>query len=113
MFIKLTFVFKQCATGIILFTEFKYLNTYTTYLHIFSVQSPSGLFSDRSHPGTLTYITYMRKDDNLFMVDIDRIGQGCVAPSEQVVNNVVTTLLQLNNAVVTTVLSQMKYIPDV
>jgi hypothetical protein len=61
----------------------------------------------------LLIITYMRKDDNLFMVDIDRIGQGCVAPSEQVVNNVVTTLLQLNNAVVTTVLSQMKYIPDV
>jgi hypothetical protein len=32
------------------------------------------------------------KTNNLFPVDIDRLEQGCVAPSEQVVNNVVAAL---------------------
>jgi hypothetical protein len=41
------------------------------------------------------------KTNNLFLVDIDRLEQGCAAPQEQVINTfkVVAVLLQLNNAV--------------
>ena len=41
------------------------------------------------------------KTNNLFLVDIDRLEQGCAAPQEQVINTfkVVAVLLHLNNAV--------------
>ena len=44
---------------------------------------------------------YTRRNENLFPVNIDRLEQGCVTPQEQVVNNIVTALLQLKNAVTT------------
>jgi hypothetical protein len=33
---------------------------------------------------------YTRENEQLFPVDIDRLEQDCAAPSEQVVNNIVT-----------------------
>jgi hypothetical protein len=39
---------------------------------------------------------YRVKTNNPFPVDIDRLEQGCAASSDQIVNNVVTGLLQLS-----------------
>ena len=48
--------------------------------------------SDRENPGApnLNGPQYTRENEQLFPVDIDRLEQDCAAPSEQVVNNIVT-----------------------